>query len=212
MPDTLPDVPGLNEMAPSFLRAFVDAARSVNVDADRLAVLVSHESRFLPSIQNSETRATGLIQFMPSTARALGTTVDALKRMSATEQLPYVAAFFAPYHGRLAPRDVIIAALGTGVGKPDDTIVFEEGSTGYRQNPGLDTNHDGVISLGDVRAQSDNMLAAAARKPRLIVPDAGSSPPADAMPAQGRAPAGGAFVGLLVLAGLGAALRKVAAR
>lgn len=203
-------------MAPSFLRAFFDTARSVGVDPDRLAVLASHESRFRPDAVNPETRATGLIQFMPATARALGTTVEDLRRMTATEQLPFVARFFAPYHGKLAPRDVILAALGQGIGKPDSTPVvdkegrpFVKGTIGYKENPGLDTDGDGTITLGDVRAQSDRMIAAAATKPRINVPE-GPSSRGVTPSTRGGAPGSGAGV-LLFLFTFGAAFaaRKV---
>lgn len=44
---------------------------------------------FNPAITNS-IGATGLIQFLPSTAKSLGTTTDSLRRMSFKEQLKYV--------------------------------------------------------------------------------------------------------------------------
>src|SRR5215203_1006885 len=45
--------------------------------------------------------ATGLIQFMPSTAKALGTTVAKLAAMSPVEQLNYVWKYFKGYKGKL---------------------------------------------------------------------------------------------------------------
>lgn len=41
--------------------------------------------------------AIGLIQFMPSTAKGLGTSTSALKQMTAVDQLAYVEKYFAPY-------------------------------------------------------------------------------------------------------------------
>ncbi len=207
MADTLPDVPGLSEMAPSFRRAFVDTARSVGVDVDHLAALISHESRFNPQAVNPG-GAVGLLQWLPSTAHKLGTSAQALLQMSATEQLPYVAAYFAPWHGHLAPRDVIIAALGSGVGQPDATVI-DTSQWSDAQTKGLDTNHDGVVTLGDVRAQVDNMLASAARRPRLSVPDVADRP--SAVDGTERASSGGA-VGffLLVFGGAWALSRRKA--
>lgn len=56
-----------------------------------LANLINHETAgtWNPSIKNS-IGATGLIQFMPSTAIGLGTTTDKLRQMSFSEQLEYV--------------------------------------------------------------------------------------------------------------------------
>lgn len=218
MPDTLPAVPGLDEMAPSFLRAFVDQIRPTGLDLDHVAALISHESRFRPDARNAATRATGLIQFMPATAKTLGTSVDELARMSATAQLPFVVAYFKPF-GQLAPRDIVIAALGTGLcarggtgpssclGAPDETVVARMPETVYMQNAGLDTDKDGIITLGDVRGQIDAMLAAAARKPRLVVPaDGGGPTPASRAPSKA-----GPGLGFVLLCGLGAlALRRLA--
>jgi hypothetical protein len=52
------------------------------------------ESGIRPDIQNS-IGATGLIQFMPTTAIGLGTTVDELMKMSATTQMDYVEKYFS---------------------------------------------------------------------------------------------------------------------
>src|SRR5690606_16638019 len=49
---------------------------------------------FSPSIQNPVTNATGLIQFMPSTAEWLGTTIWHLKNMTAVNQLKYVYTYY----------------------------------------------------------------------------------------------------------------------
>lgn len=56
-----------------------------------LANLINFESAgtFNPAIQNS-IGATGTIQFMPDTARSLGTTTDALKQMTFQQQMKYV--------------------------------------------------------------------------------------------------------------------------
>ncbi len=66
--------------------------------AEWLANLINFESAgtFNPAIQNS-IKATGLIQFMPSTAKGMGTTVDALKAMTFSQQLQYVDKYIGDY-------------------------------------------------------------------------------------------------------------------
>ena len=49
---------------------------------------------FSPSVQNGKTKATGLIQFMPTTAKDLGTTIEALKAMDFMTQLDWVFKYF----------------------------------------------------------------------------------------------------------------------
>jgi hypothetical protein len=94
--------------------------------------------------------AVGLIQFMPSTARALGTSTEALAAMSAEDQLSYVHKYFRPYRGRLRTlEDVYMAILWPlAVGKNDDYILFDVVSkpTTYRQNSGLDRDKDGKVT------------------------------------------------------------------
>ena len=141
-------------------RAFRDKVRSISeslgVSADDLMACMAWESAntFSPSIKNAAgSGATGLIQFMPSTAQALGTSTAALAAMTAVEQLDYVLKYFAPYRGRLKNLgDLYMAILWpAGVGKADSYVLWEKGSlpTTYRQNAGLDVNKDGRITRAE---------------------------------------------------------------
>lgn len=73
-------------------QAFSDVATRNGFKPEWLANLVNFETAgtFSPAIQNPNSRATGLIQFMPSTARSLGTSIEALRQMSFLQQLYYV--------------------------------------------------------------------------------------------------------------------------
>lgn len=109
---------------------------------------------FSPSIKNmAGSGATGLIQFMPETAIGLGTTVEALAKMTAEDQLNYVFKYFLPFKGRLKNLgDLYMAILWPkGVGKPDSFVLWDKASrpTTYRQNSGLDVNKDGTITRGE---------------------------------------------------------------
>lgn len=107
--------------------------------------------RFSSSIRNmAGSGATGLIQFMPATARGLGTTTDELAKMDEIQQLDYVYRYFLPYRGRLnSLADTYMAILWpAGIGKPLDWAMWDANTrpTTYRQNAGLDVNKDGVIT------------------------------------------------------------------
>lgn len=113
---------------------------------------------FSPGIKNmAGSGATGLIQFMPNTAIALGTTVGKLATMTAEEQLDYVHAYFKPMTGRLNNLgDVYMAILWpAGVGKPEDYVLWSQATrpTTYRQNAGLDVNKDGIITRAECVAK-----------------------------------------------------------
>lgn len=160
---TLPDVQGLRRHPPAVWRELLAIAARRGLDVDHLAAVIAQESGWNPQAENPYSHAVGLIQWMPQFAPVFGTTTDALKRMSALEQLAYVEKYFARFR-QLAPRDIAIAVfLPARIGRPDSEIAFEAGSVGYRQNAGLDTDHDGRITLGEVRDATDRKLAGVGR-------------------------------------------------
>jgi len=128
--------------------------------ADWLMACMAWETgeTFSPSVKNmAGSGATGLIQFMPATARGLGTTTDQLARMTAEQQLDYVYRYFLPYRGRLQSlADTYMAILWpAGIGKPLDWALWDEATrpTTYRQNAGLDINQDRVITKREAAAK-----------------------------------------------------------
>ena len=124
--------------------------------ADELMGCMAFESgrTFSPSVRNAAgSGATGWIQFMPATARDLGTTTDALARMSAVEQLEYVYAYFTKYrwHERVKTlEDMYMAILMPKyISSPLGTVLFSDGTRAYAQNRGLDANEDGKITKAE---------------------------------------------------------------
>lgn len=141
---------------PTFRLKVVEICRRFNWPdsyANWLMACMAFESgeTFSPSVKNmAGSGATGLIQFMPATARGLGTSTEALAAMSAVEQLDYVYAYFKPYASRIHTlADMYMAILMPKyVGTPDETILFASG-VAYRQNAGLDANADGKITKAE---------------------------------------------------------------
>lgn len=103
---------------------------------------------FSPSIKNPRSTATGLIQFMKATAIGLGTTVEALAKMTVVEQLDYVQKHFVPYRKRIKNLgDVYMAILlPKGIGQPDSYVMWRKGDDAFIPNKGIDLNEDGVIT------------------------------------------------------------------
>lgn len=140
-------------------------AEDLGLNPDHLMTCMAWESgrSFRPDVRNmAGSGATGLIQFMPATARGLGTTTDKLARMSAEDQLNYVWRYFAPSKGRLKTlADIYMAILWPlGVGKPDSFVLWDRGArpTTYRQNAGLDVNKDGQITKAEAAAKVAALL------------------------------------------------------
>lgn len=138
-------------------------ADTLELNADDLMACMAWESgrTFSASIRNAAgSGATGLIQFMPSTARSLGTSTDALAGMSAEDQLNYVYKYFRGWKGKLKTlSDLYMAILWPkAVGKPDDYALFT-GGIAYRQNAGLDINKDGKVTKAECSAKLYAMKA-----------------------------------------------------
>lgn len=102
--------------------------------------------------------ATGLIQFMPSTAKGLGTSTEALSKMDRLEQLDYVDKYFA--QTPLAKgksnnvEDVYMSVLWPkAVGKPSDYVLFAKGTKAYEENKGLDRDGKGYVTKSDAASK-----------------------------------------------------------
>jgi hypothetical protein len=136
-----------------FKEKVVAICARLGIDPNFLMAAMAFESArtFSPSIQNSASKATGLIQFMPSTATGMGTSISALARMSALEQLDWVEAYFKPYVGKLRDLDDLYMAIlwPKAVGKPASFVLFARPTRQYAQNSGLDANDDGTVTKAE---------------------------------------------------------------
>jgi LysM repeat protein len=134
--------------------AIIALARRLEMNPDHLMTIMHYETggSFRPSVRNPHSSAVGLIQFLPSTARFLGTTDAALEQMTALEQLEWVERYLRPFRGRLVTlEDAYMAVLyPVAVGQPDDFILFRRGSRSYERNSYLDRDEDGEVRKGEV--------------------------------------------------------------
>jgi len=147
-------------VSPLFRTTVVGIASDLAIsDPSWLMAAMAFETgeRFAPDVRNGAgSGAVGLIQFMPQTAAALGTSTDELAAMTPETQLGFVKAYFEPRAGRLnSLGDVYGAILWPAmIGKPDDAVVFDEADPHhpklYLQNKGLDLNADGKITKAEV--------------------------------------------------------------
>lgn len=138
---------------------------SVDDGADKLMTCMAWESgrSFRADVKNmAGSGATGLIQFMPATAKSLGTTVDKLAKMTPEGQCNFVWKYFATFKGKLKTlADLYCAILWpAAVGKPESYVLWDKGErpTTFRQNAGLDVNGDGRITKAEVVAKVSALL------------------------------------------------------
>lgn len=150
-------VPGIGTTSDAFRQALWYLCNRSRLNVDAVATCISHESRFQGDAKNPQGSAIGLLQWTEVGAKASGTTVGALAKMSAIEQLPYVEAFFKATLKDHRPKniaDYLLAGWGRAdlADFSDETVLAKEGELAYAHNKGLDTGHTGKITIGDLRA------------------------------------------------------------
>jgi hypothetical protein len=153
------------KVSPTFRETVGEICAGLGVDPNHLMACMAFETgrTFRPDIENGAgSGAVGLIQFMPATARGLGTSTAALKLMTAADQLDWVRLYFKPYAGRLKTlADVYMAILWPkAIGQPADYVLWAQGAspTTYRQNAGLDLNDDHAITKAEAASKIQALL------------------------------------------------------
>ena len=140
----------------AFITKVISISQKLNIEPEWLMQVFNSESGVNHQAVNPITNATGLIQFMPSTAIGLGTTVAALKAMTNVQQLDYVYKYLAPYTGKMQSYiDVYFTVFfPLAIGKPDDWVFQTSTLSASKiatQNPIFDLNKDGKLTVAEVR-------------------------------------------------------------
>lgn len=131
--------------------------KEIEVPSDWLVGVMWHESR-LNSKTINRIGATGLIQFLPSTAKWLNTTTEKLASMPDTMQLNYVAKYYRHMKGLCKERtDLYLytffpsAVLANWTNSRVIKSSNISASTIASLNPGLDLNKDNMITVEEFR-------------------------------------------------------------
>lgn len=181
--------PGLPERGPAFHYALVEMAERLGMNPSYIAGVMYHESGFNPQARNPYSGATGLIQWMPATAKAFGTTVDELFSMTALQQMAFVEKYFKTFSKMVAAGATrmvdyyLMDFYPAAIGKPSSYVIADRdaetaarfGRTEpikpnvYAQNSGMDRNRDGVLDVADMETEAALILQAAAGRPELEV-------------------------------------------
>jgi hypothetical protein len=149
-------------VAPEFRRKVVTIARRLGMDPSVLMAVMAFETgrRFGADTRNARSGATGLIQFMPTTASALGTTTRALSAMTEIRQLDFVERYLKPYAGRMTdlPSAYMAVLWPAAVRRPLAHVLFAAPGAAYEQNKGLDADKDGKVTKAEAAAKVQRML------------------------------------------------------
>lgn len=146
-------------MGAGFSEKLEELAEKLSCDPQDLVGVFASECGLDPTAVNPSSGATGLIQFMPSTAQSLGTTTAAIKNMSAVEQLDLVEKYFNNWgiqNLKNSEGKVTGGTLYTLVFLPayaGKETLCSRGSDFYNSNTGLDVDGDGHITQTDLSNQ-----------------------------------------------------------
>lgn len=121
---------------------------------EELYRVMQGESNFNTTALNSDSGATGLFQFIPSTAEMLGYTTGEIQKMSASEQLAVYDQYLETFDYRGGSLGIMQAAPGYA-SRGDGYEVYEPGSRAYEQNPGW-VGADGKITVGSINSYYNN--------------------------------------------------------
>jgi hypothetical protein len=144
---------------PNFWIELQAIAKRLKTEPAWLLNVMASESMFNPAARYGlpGQTATGLLQFIEDTAQGLGTTTEAIRRMSPVQQLRLVEKYLAPFRGHLNSLADVYSALFRG-------FVAEGGAASivaplndsnkerriYSLNRWLDFNGDGKITKGEL--------------------------------------------------------------
>ena len=143
--------PRSTKLGKDFLEKTKQVAQEVGCDYKDLLAVMNSESGLNPAAQNKQGGASGLIQFMPATARAMGTTTDAIRNMSGVQQLDLVKRLIlqnkkmAGLQGQRLNAGQLYALIFLPA-RAQREVLTTSSENYYRCNRGLDANHDGQIT------------------------------------------------------------------
>lgn len=149
------------EASAAVRKALLDAIEAKGYPRSDGEKAIKRESNWRPSAvacagADKHPVAGGLMQFIGVALKSVGFdgSPDQFAGLSGEEQLPYLLKFISkmPPSTLHLPGDFGLALFTPAyVGKPDDFVIYEVGSLGWEQNPGLRTPGNGPITAGSVR-------------------------------------------------------------
>lgn len=146
-----------NKHGYAFLDKLDEISAYLGFSRSWLLVIMYYESGISTNIVNAQSGATGLIQFMPSTAQRLGTSTQALAKMTGTQQLEYVKKYFEIIKGKAKQfSDVYLfnfAGAFTEPSKADENYILSQGDSAlYHSKYGK----DGILTVAEWRKEADD--------------------------------------------------------
>ncbi len=136
----------------AFLGEVKRVSQKYGIKEGDLLGLIASESGFNPAAGEIGDHV-GLIQFSASSAKSVGTSQAALKRMSRAEQMKYVDKYFENWNLKKGASAgqlyATVFAPAYASGDPNK-VLYSSPSREYRSNAPLDSNGDGKITVAEM--------------------------------------------------------------
>jgi hypothetical protein len=133
-----------------FTTAIENLATKYSITTDELYSVIQGESAFDTLAQNPS-GAAGLFQFIPTTAEELGTSTDAILKMSAVEQVALYDKYLERWDYTGDNRLGIMQAAPAYASRSPDSVIYAKDTAAWKQNPGWRS-----VGGGDITVQSIN--------------------------------------------------------
>lgn len=142
------DLPFLNKVKDNtsiFAEKVISISKDLNIDPRWLMIVMYNESGLNPKAKNPLSTATGLIQFMESTAKVLGTTTANIYNMTNLQQLDLVKKYISSYAPLIkSVGDAYLAVFYPLALKKSLNYIFPENVV--KVNRIFDLNKDGILT------------------------------------------------------------------
>lgn len=150
----------------SIMEKVIKVANNIGTNPCYLITLIKHESNFHSTAINKNTKAVGLIQFMPATLRWLGYNYNDVLNMTIIEQLDIVEKYFIRFKHLNNPYSLYLACFYPyAIGQQNNKgyIFGSERSMTYaykiaRVNKGFDLNKDGLITMNEYKRYHSKLI------------------------------------------------------
>ncbi len=142
-------------------------SKKLSVPAEWLMAVMYSESKFDASVSNHRgSGATGLIQWMPTTAQDFDITVEKLRNLNHSEQLDYVYDYLdrvrRKYKQYETLTELYLAILyPKAIGEDYCYTMYAKPSEAYKLNIGLDIDKDGRVTVKDIDDRMKKMYPTA---------------------------------------------------
>lgn len=159
--NTLPFINKVPENRQAFGEKVISISDQLGFMPEWLMIVMNNESGEDSTAHNPYSSATGLIQFMESTAADLGTSTAALAAMTNIDQLDYVKKYFTKYgyyHHVNDVSDCYLAVFFPSALFKGEDYIFPKWASDA--NPVFDLNKDGQLTKAEFRKYVNDKYSA----------------------------------------------------